>query len=215
MNKEKMSKSLGNFFLVKDILAKYEPQVLRFFILSTHYRSPLDFSDDLMDDAARALERLRTAKEALGRLLLLPGHGPTAAGNAFAASALSLKADFIAAMDDDFNTALAISYLFSLAKEINVYEQKIGGGEAPDGKAVQTAAGVFALIGSILGILETIGKAETDDDKTADVMSVLIKLRQAARDNKDYKAADSIRQGLAEVGILLEDTPRGAQWKRK
>jgi cysteinyl-tRNA synthetase len=214
MNKEKMSKSLGNFFLVKDILEKYDPQVLRFFILSTHYRSPLDFSDDLMDDAARALERLRAAKAALVRLLSMPGCGPTADGAEFAASALQLKADFVAAMDDDFNTALAIGYMFSLAREINVYAQKAGGGERPDGKAVQTAAGVFALLSSILGVLET-GGEEAADGKTDAAMSVLIKLRQAARNAKDYNTADGIRLDLAKAGILLEDTPQGAQWKFK
>ena len=215
LNKEKMSKSLGNFFLVKDILGKYDPQVLRFFILSTHYRSPLDFSDDLMDDAQRALERLRAAKDSLMRLKFMPGSGPGTAGAVLAASALRLKADFIAAMDDDFNTALAVSYLFSLAKEINIYAQKVSGGEPPDGKAVQAAAAVFGMMGSIMGVLEKDGDAEPAGGKTAEIMSVLVKLRQAARDSKDYKTADSIRNDLAQIGLVLEDTPRGVQWKFK
>ncbi|MDR3349383.1 MAG: cysteine--tRNA ligase [Acidaminococcales bacterium] len=214
LNKEKMSKSLGNFFLVKDILEKYDPQVLRFFLLATHYRSPLDFSGELMDDAKRALERLGTAKECLARLKSLPGRGPNAAGAELMASALRLKADFIAAMDDDFNTALAVSYLFALAKEINIYAQKVEGGEPPDGKAIQTADDVFGMTCAILGVLETGGKPEADG-KTADVMAVLIKLRQAAREGKDYKTADSIRNDLSQIGVMLEDTPRGVQWKFK
>jgi cysteinyl-tRNA synthetase len=145
----------------------------------------------------------------------MPGSGPGAAGAELAASALRSKADFVAAMDDDFNTALAVSYLFSLAKEINIYAQKVGGGEPPDGKAIQVAAAVFDMICSIMGVLEKEGEAEPDGGKTEEIMGVLIKLRQAARDNKDYKTADGIREDLAKIGLVLEDTPRGVQWKFK
>jgi cysteinyl-tRNA synthetase len=216
LNTEKMSKSTGNFFLVKDILAKYQPQALRFFILSTHYRSPLDFSDSLMDDAQRALERLSTAKNHLTSLLALPGCGPSAAGEQLAASAARLKADFIAALDDDFNTALAISYLFSLGKEINIYAQKVAGGEeTPDGKALSAAAAIFALMTGIIGILEEAPGGAKSEGKTDEVMAVLIKLRQRVRAAKDYQAADAIRNDLAAAGIVLEDTPQGVKWRLK
>ena len=214
LNTEKMSKSTGNFFLVKDILAEYKPEILRFFILSTHYRSPLDFSDSLMDDASRALDRLHTAKTNLYELSLLPGHGPSPAGEELQKQAGHWREAFIAAMDDDFNTALAISNIFSLSREINIYAQKIANGEeAPDGKAIQTVQGVFSMMTKIIGLFES--EENKTDSQTAAVVDILINMRQTARNGKDYKTADQIRQALGEAGIVLEDTPQGVKWHIK
>ena len=216
LNSEKMSKSVGNFFLVKDILAHYKPEVLRFFILSTHYRSPLDFADERMDEAKRGLERLKVAQENLNQMLLLPGAGPSEAGEELLVVANGLRQDFIAAMDDDFNTALAISYIFSLAKEINVYQAAVANdGQQPDGKALAGVAEVFAFMSEIIGILDEVEAVAADDGKLSELMAVVIDLRQQARASKNYAQADQIRDGLAAAGIVLEDGAQGVKWKFK
>lgn len=214
LDKEKMSKSLGNFFLVKDILEKYPAEVLRFLILSTHYRSPLDFSDELMDDAARALERLKTAKENLQELLMQPGHGASENGKELLTEAQKAKAGFIEAMDDDFNTALAISHMFALAKDINIYSHKVLSGEdMSDGKALAGVSDVFAMMAGIIGVLEDAGRQESGKDD--EIMGVLIDVRQKARQSKDFATADNIRNMLSDIGIVMEDTPQGVKWKYK
>ena len=120
VNEEKMSKSLGNFFMVIDILEHYEPETLRFFILSTHYRSPLDFSDERLAEAQRSLSRLKTAQENLQALMALMNAGPTEESLKLRRKVLELRNEFMEAMHDDFNTALAISHMFAVAKEINI-----------------------------------------------------------------------------------------------
>ena len=120
VNEEKMSKSLGNFFTVADILEHFEPETLRFFILSTHYRSPLDFSDERLKEAQRSLARLKTAQDNLKELAQLISGGPTETSKALYAKLEELRGGFMEAMSDDFNTALAISFMFELAKEINI-----------------------------------------------------------------------------------------------
>ncbi len=125
VNEEKMSKSLGNFFLVLDILEHYKPEVLRFFIVSTHYRSPLDFSDERLTEAARSLGRLEVAADACAEVAKLANGAGGEAADTLLNAAREAKANFDAAMDDDFNTALAISYLFALAKEINIYHAAV------------------------------------------------------------------------------------------
>lgn len=215
LDAEKMSKSLGNFFLVKDILEKYPPEVLRFFILSTHYRSPLDFSDELMNDVQRALERLRTAKENLLQVLAIAGHGASTSGETLLASAFASHQAFNEAMDDDFNTSLAISHIFALAKEINIYTQKVfNNEERPDGKDLAEVAKVFATMTSIIGILEETCVQE-NAGKTDELMNILIEIRQNARQNKDFATADLIRNQLNEIGIVMEDTNQGIKWKLK
>ena len=215
LNTEKMSKSLGNFFLVKDILEKYQPEVLRFFILSTHYRSPLDFSDELMDDASRSLDRLKTTKDNLLEMLKQPGAGTSEAGRKLQVFAGECKKAFSEAMDDDFNTALAISHIFALAKEINIYAQKIfNNEEQPDGKALNEAAGVFNGITYVIGILQD-QQGKQDEGKVSELMEILIDIRQKARQNKDFQTADSIRNSLAEAGIIMEDSNKGVKWKIK
>ncbi len=214
LNTEKMSKSLGNFFLVKDILQKYKPQILRFLILSTHYRSPLDFSDELMEESSRGLERLSVARENLHRLFNMPGYGSSDEGTVLLKAATDCQKAFIEAMDDDFNTALAIGYLFTLAKEINIYSQKVlNQKHLPDGKAIDQTLKIFNSMADILGVLQDEASRASDDSKTAELVQLFIKLRQEARENKDYASADKIRHSLGEIGIILEDTSQGVQWK--
>ncbi|MDF2499974.1 MAG: cysS [Anaerosporomusa subterranea] len=216
VNEEKMSKSLGNFFLVKDILEHFAPDVLRFFILSTHYRSPLDFSDERLSEAARGLERLKTAMEMWDLLEASTPGKPGEAAAALTQAAMQAKADFVAAMDDDFNTALAISVMFGLAKELNIYQNAVvSGKDFHDQTAFSIAKETYLLMGDILGIFGGGQVQETDDSKlVSQLIDLIIELRQQARQKKDWATADQLRDRLGEIGIVLEDTPQGVRWKR-
>lgn len=202
--------------MVIDILEHYEPETLRFFILSTHYRSPLDFSDERLAEAQRSLSRLKTAQENLQALMALMNAGPTEESLKLRRKVLELRNEFMEAMRDDFNTALAISHMFALAKEINIYHQSIVSvGSKPDGKLVSILQSVFSEMCSIIGVLEsTQGAVEAESCGLEEpLMEMLIAMRQEARSNKDYAQADALRNKLSEMGIVLEDTPQGVRWK--
>lgn len=217
VNEEKMSKSLGNFFMVIDILKHYDPETLRFFIVSTHYRSPLDFSDARLTEAQKSLARLRTAKENLIALQEMMSAGATDESMQLRAKALELRDAFIEAMRDDFNTALAISHMFALGKEINIYHKAVTeAGSKPDGKLLDILAHVFAEMCSIIGVLEeTAAPAAADDSKEAELVEMIIGMRQEARAAKNYALADNLRNQLTALGIVLEDTPQGVKWKKQ
>ena len=217
VNEEKMSKSLGNFFLVIDILKHFEPETLRFFILSTHYRSPLDFSDERLKEAERSLARLATAQENLCSLAQIPGAGPTEQSLALYTKIEGFRNEFLDAMRDDFNTALAISYMFALGKEINTYYQSVVSGETkPDGRLVNIMNKIFSEMCGIIGVLEKSAlQASADAGLENALMEILIGIRQEARQNKNYAQADALRDKLAGAGIILEDTPQGVRWKRQ
>ena len=211
IDNEKMSKSKNNFFTVKDILKEFPGEVIRFFILQTHYRSPLDFSDERLREAQTALDRLRNANEVITELLQREGASDTAAE--LAAQAESFLRDFDAAMDDDFNTALAISQMFGLAKEINRYHQEVERCAAFDAVNFKKAADAYRAMAAIIGIFEQ-EEASTDDGLTDALMELIIGIRQEARAAKNWAVADKIRDGLKEAGVVLEDTPTGVRWKR-
>ena len=217
VNEEKMSKSLGNFFLVIDILEHFEPETLRFFILSTHYRSPLDFSDERLKEAERSLARLATAQENLCSLAQIPGAGPTEQSLALYTKIEGFRNEFLDAMRDDFNTALAISYMFALGKEINTYYQSVVSGESkPDGRLVNIMKKIFTEMCGVIGVLEKSAlQASADAGLENALMEILIGIRQEARQNKNYAQADALRDKLAGAGIILEDTPQGVRWKRQ
>ena len=219
VNEEKMSKSLGNFFMVIDILEHYDPETLRFFIVSTHYRSPLDFSDARLTEAQKSLARLRQAQETLGELSEMLSAGPTAESLALREKVKELREAFMEAMRDDFNTALAISHMFALAKEINIYHKAVvDAGIKPDGKMVAMFNDVFAETCAIIGVLEkTAAPAaeEAGDSKEAELVEMLIAMRQDARKNKNYALADELRNKLNEIGIVLQDTPQGVKWSKQ
>lgn len=215
VNEEKMSKSLGNFFMVVDILEHFEPETLRFFILSTHYRSPLDFSDERLTEAGRSLSRLKTAQENLAALEKLISSGPNDESLALRDKVSKIRAEFVDAMRDDFNTSLAISHMFALAREINIYHQTcLGTSVAPDGKLLDMMQKTFAEMCGIIGILEQkqlpMDKKESLEEK---LMDIIIAIRQEARQNKNYAMADDVRNKLSEIGITLEDTAQGVRWK--
>lgn len=216
INQEKMSKSLNNFFLVKDVLEKYSADALRFFLLSTSYRSPLDFSDDRLNEAERNMERLTDTISRVKELAAADSHEETAESKALTAAADKALKDFHAAMDDDFNTGLACGAMFDLAKAINIYGTAVQNGLAADKEAAQKAKDALKTIMDVLGILEKAWKGSAFEDKDFQkLMETILDIRQDVRAAKQYAIADKIRDRLGEMGIVIEDTPTGARWKKR
>lgn len=205
IDNKKMSKSLGNFFTVRDIAEKYDLQVLRFFMLSAHYRSQLNFSAELMEAAKNSLERVLTAAERMqGFLKTVQEKEMTVQEKEKLTVAKSFMDKYVMAMEDDFNTADAISALFELVKFTNTSID--ADSSASLVKEVYTQ---FADMADILGILLE-KKAEVLDGE----VEAMIQARQDARKAKDFAKADEIRNKLLEMGIILEDTREGVKWKR-
>ena len=205
INNEKMSKSKGNFFTVRDISEKYDLQVLRFFMLSAHYRSPLNFSADLMAAAKNSLERILTAAQNLDDVSKNGADGEmTAQEQELLAGTDEFVKKFEDAMDDDMNTADAIAAVFELVRYANTNVT------AASTKAFATAVReVFTKLTDVLGIVTE----KKEEDLDAEI-EALIAERQEARKNKNYARADEIRDQLAVQGIILEDTKEGVKWKR-
>lgn len=213
VNQEKMSKSLGNFFLVREILEKFPGDVIRFYLLGTHYRSPLDFDDEKLVMASKGLERLKTsvrlAKEAFANFA---DKGQVVETDELVKAAAKTRKEFEQAMDDDFNSAQAYAALFDLAKEINSsLAEKI------PAKGLAQACAVLIELADVLGfnLEEESGKDEQDPEKVEQLMSLLLEVRAIARKNKDYATSDLIRDKLKETGIIIEDTPEGTRWYQK
>lgn len=205
IDNKKMSKSLGNFFTVRDISEKYDLQVLRFFMLSAHYRSQLNFSAELMEAAKNGLERILTAVDRLNDAAAKATvEEMTAEEQVNAAQIQELAGKFEAAMEDDFNTADAITAIFELAKLSNTTVS------ADSSKAYAALMKeTIAKLCDVMGIIIE-RKAEVLDSEVEE----LIAARQAARKAKDFAKADAIRQQLLDMGIILEDTRAGVKWKR-
>ena len=217
INQEKMSKSLNNFFLVKDILEQYSADALRFFLLSTHYRSPLDFSDERLDEATKAIERFQTVINNLLYLESRPAGSCETEASELLTNARNYKEEFEAAMSDDVNTALATAPIYGLAKEINIYYQSV---QSCDGTVCHSTIGevkeIFKLMLDILGLLEDGWKGqESSTEEYNQLMEVILNIRQCAREQKQWGIADSIRDELANIGIVIEDSPQGARWKKR
>ena len=206
IDNKKMSKSAGNFFTVRDIAEKYDLQVLRFFMLSAHYRSPLNFSADLMEAAKNGLERIVTCADKLNSYLTKENMAVSAtdAEKQLLEDALKYNNRYDEAMDDDFNTADAISVIFELVKFINTNTDESSSKEYVEAllKQLTTLADICGLI------LER--KEEILDQEIEDMIAA----RQAARKEKNFKLADEIRDALLQKGIILEDTREGVKWKR-
>ena len=199
INEEKMSKSLGNFFTVREVLARYQPEVIRLFILTSHYRSPLNYSEQNLDTAQQSLTRLYTA---LRHLPLAPQP----------LSEEQYQQRFCAAMDDDFNTPEALAVLFDLAKEINKlrYEEQ---------EQTEKLGYELRRLGGLLGLLQTdpevfLQASQSQDGLSVEEIEHLIAARQTARAQRDWKEADRIRDQLKAQGILLEDNAQGSTWRR-
>lgn len=200
INNEKMSKSLGNFFTVREIAEKYPLQVIRFFMLSAHYRSPLNFSADLVEASKNGLERILTAVDRLKSISGTEGEVDKAVADEMDAFVKKYEA----AMDDDLNTADAISVIFELVKYANVNVT-----EESTKATVELVLNTVTKLCDILGIITEKKKEILDSD-----IEALIEERQAARRAKNFARADEIRDQLSDMGIILEDTREGVKWKR-
>ncbi|MES9942930.1 MAG: cysteine--tRNA ligase [Candidatus Thiodiazotropha sp. 6PLUC2] len=199
INDEKMSKSLGNFFTVREILERYKAEEVRYFILTSQYRSPLNYDTEHLDNARAALTRFYNA---LRGLPLVKAEGGEDFTNRF-----------YAAMDDDFNTPEALAVLFDLVREINRIKESEADSAAPLG-------GVLRELGGLLGLLQSDpetylkGGVSTDDGLSDEKIDALVQARIDARTAKDWAEADRIRDELQDAGIALEDGPQGTTWRR-
>ena len=230
INQEKMSKSLGNFFTVKEVLARFPAEVVRFFLINSHYRSPLDFSDAALSEAEAALLRLYTTLARLQEILRPhPNFQPQPSVECVVNLSLeecarlgSLEARFEAAMDDDLNTAQALGYLFDAVRLINRLLEEPS--EHPGYLTIlwETYHSLVGL-GQVLNLLQadpeemvkTLRQKAADLKLTPAEIERLIEARVQARKNKDWARADAIRKELADLDILLEDTPQGTVWRVK
>ncbi|OSM98927.1 cysteine--tRNA ligase [Lonsdalea populi] len=200
VDREKMSKSLNNFFTVRDVLAHYDAETIRYFLMSGHYRSQLNYSEENLKQARASLERLYTALRGMDTAVASSG------GDAF-------EARFREAMDDDFNTPEAYSVLFDMAREVNRMKTE-------DPAAAHGLAAALRQLAKVLGLLEQEPElflqsgAQADDNEAAEI-EALIKQRNDARQSKDWGLADAARDRLNEMGIVLEDGPQGTIWRRK
>jgi len=202
INEEKMSKSLGNFFTLREVLERYQGEEIRAFILSSHYRSPLNYSDEQLDNARQALTRLYTAL----RGLELDGVEPPANTD--------YEQRFMAAMNDDFNTAEALAAMFDLARDINKARET-------DVEQARQLAALLRQLGGILGLLQAEPESYLKGGDTAsagglsdDEINSMIEARQQARAEKNWAESDRIRDQLQDAGIILEDGPQGTTWRR-
>ena len=207
VNDEKMSKSLGNFFLLREILEKFPGDVVRFYLLNTHYRSPIDFDDEKLQIAAKSLGRIRNAYALLQELAEQPAADPQPeASDALRQAAETLQHCFAAAMDDDFNTALAIAAIFDFTKAVNTHAAQA------EQTAVQEALRFLEALDEVIACIKPRQKG-LNDELVGKLMDLLIEVRQQARQRKDWGTADYIRDALKECGIALEDGADAVRWK--
>lgn len=206
INNQKMSKSLDNFFTARDILEKYDADVIRFFMLSAHYRTQLNFSEDLIISAKAAVERLYNSISNLENLFdEVTTEEMDTKEQEYVKKLLTYKERYIDKMDDDFNTADAISVIFDLVKDVNINIDYNSSKEL-----VKFALDLIHELGKPLGILQKSTKQNLDEE-----IQGLIEERQKARKEKNWALADKIRDDLTSRGIILEDTPQGVRWSIK
>ncbi|MBF0137361.1 MAG: cysteine--tRNA ligase [Magnetococcales bacterium] len=216
--REKMSKSLGNFLTIRDLLARYPGEVVRLFILNSHYRSPLDFSHDLLTAARAGIERIYTALQAAQNLLgsLPPIHAIEATRNATAHHATDPVGRFMAAMEDDFNTPQALAVLFDMVKELN---RAVA---AQDQPGTERIASLIQDLGSVLGLalqnptqwFQANDSAATGEPTPQEIEAAIAE-RKAARQARNFARADQIRDDLARRGVTLLDAKDGTSWRRQ
>ncbi|MGM7724562.1 cysteine--tRNA ligase [uncultured Metabacillus sp.] len=203
INNEKMSKSLGNFVLVHDIIKEIDPQVVRFFMLSVHYRNPINFSQELLESTANAFERLTTSYTNLQHRKN-SSTNLTDNNDEWLSKIYDYRQQFKKEMDDDFNTANAISVLFDLSKQANYYLQEQNTSE----EVIQAFLDEFDQLGEVLGV--KFASTELLDEEIEE----MINQRIQARKDRNFALADEIRDKLKDLNIILEDTPQGTRWKR-
>ena len=206
IDSKKMSKSLGNFFTVREAAAAYGYESIRMFMLMSHYRSPLNYSGDILIQSKNALDRLKTARSTLEFITLNGSDTIKDSEDVFIDSLPRYRERFIEAMDDDFNTADAVAVIFELVRESN----SIAAGTDPSKAFAKAALELYLELAGVLDIFY----ADAGGDDLEGEVEALIAARQAARKEKNWAEADSIRGRLSEMGIVLEDTPQGVKWKR-
>lgn len=205
VDKQKMSKSLNNFFTARDVLKKYDSDVIRFFMLSAHYRTQINYSKELLDSAKASVERLYNTIGNLENLIdEVSREDMNEEEKEYINSLNKYREKYIQKMDDDFNTADAITVLFELSKDLNT-NLNINSSKEVLSKALE----VLRELGAPLGILQKSTKESLEDEVEA-----LIEARQKARKERDFAMADKIRDDLKARGIILEDTPQGVRWKK-
>jgi len=206
IDKVKMSKSLGNFFAVREAAEAFGYENIRMFMLMSHYRSPMNYSGDILLQAKNALERIKTAKSSL-EFIRENGSDSVRANEAeFIATLPRYRERFIEAMDDDFNTADAVAVIFELVRESNSIAADAESSKEFAQETLQMLSELVDVLGLIYG--------DSDDDNLDTEVEALIEARQTARKEKNWAESDAIRDKLHEMGILLEDTPQGVKWKR-
>jgi cysteinyl-tRNA synthetase len=205
IDKEKMSKSLGNFFTIKEVLERYDPMALRFFLVYTHYRSPIDFSDAAMDEATASFSRLKRLhkmlKDTVGEVEqgVIPEYG--APDDDILKTAFGIKKEFTDAMDDDFNTRIAVTTLFKLDNEVKEIQRN----GRLDQKHAYVLLSIMEELTDVLGLHFIHEEAGIGGELAEGLVQLLIELRANARKNKDWATADLVRDRLKELGIVLED----------
>jgi len=215
VNSEKMSKSLGNFFILRDILAKYPHDVVRYYLIATHYRSPLDFDDGKLEEARKALGRLKTtltlAAEFMSNKNTAVSSDLPETQAEFLKRVMEMRDKFIEAMDDDFNTAKALGDLFEMSHIINSFIASANPENSHDQQLLQEAVGIFTELGTVLGIF-----MNRQEDKTQAVdalLAIILEMRTLARQDKDYTLADSLRDLLNRLEVKVEDKPGGSLFR--
>lgn len=203
IDNEKMSKSKGNFFTVRDILSEYDGGTIRYFLLSGHYRSPINFSRELMEQSKNSLARIQQAKKNLVHLVKNGSDQITAAEQETLQQLSAYRDKFIAEMEDDLNTADAISVIFELIRDTNT--------AIKDGASREFAKDSLSLLDELVGILGFFVEEDQKEDAVDPAIQALVDQRQEARKAKDFQRADEIRNQLAAMGITLEDTPQGVR----
>ncbi|WP_164670657.1 cysteine--tRNA ligase [Virgibacillus doumboii] len=204
IDNEKMSKSLGNFVLTRDVIKQHDPKVVRFFMLSVHYHNPINFTEELLEGAKNSLERIQNAFFNLEHRKQTSMNMDEAEDHWFE-KVNQFNKQFEDAMDDDFNTANGISVLFDITKEANLYLQE---------KHTSTKV-IEAFQTAITSLMEVFGvQIEQEEELLDEEIDALLQERVEARKNRDFNRADEIRDSLKEQGIILEDTPQGTRWKR-
>lgn len=209
VNQEKMSKSLGNFFIVREILEKFPASVVRFYLLSTHYRSPLDFDDIRLQEAGRAFERLKNSYLLLHEACQEAQPDPPGADGEKTIKELEeLRAAFVMAMDDDFNTSRAIGHLFEIAHLINGY---LSGAGAKSRAVLELATDIWTQLNGILGL--NLEAKSPESHMVEEVVKVLVEFRERARQEKDFVTGDLSRELLKCNGIIVEDSRDGSRFR--
>jgi len=195
---EKMSKSLGNFITIKELLKEYDPQVFRYFVLSTHYRSPIDFSDDALMQSQNSLKRIHKVMETVDQLLESDITGENGNDEKYLKLLEDTREEFLNAMDNDFNTPIALSALFNLIRDINkgISEEKISK------QVFKEVKNLLNEFGDILGLTFSVESSTSDSDE---LVNILVDVREKLREKKDYELSDEIRSKLSDAGINLED----------